>query len=360
MIRFILFFIFLLFSIESFTKQPDFVLVIDPGHGGKDPGALGSSKKFLNEKDIVLEISLKLKSLILENIRNVSVFLTRDKDEFIPLDKRSELANKLKANLFISIHCNSRFNRNSVTRQYGAETYVMGIHKNEENLEVAKKENSVITLEENYNTKYQGFDPNSPESIIGMTFLQSAFLDNSLHFSSYIQSEFEKIGRKDNGVKQAGFYVISFNSMPSVLIEIGYISDKEEEKFLNSDIGKRQITYSIFKAFKEYKKKFDEKRTNENNIIKDISKQDITYRLQIMATSKKVNKSNKIFKDFETIEEYKDGNIFKYIVGNEKEPDDIFKLKEIIESKGYKNPFIVIFRNGKKLNREESKQYLDL
>ncbi|MFC2175703.1 N-acetylmuramoyl-L-alanine amidase [Bacteroidota bacterium] len=226
-------------------------IVIDAGHGGKDPGNLGTGRYAAREKNIALDVVLKLGGYIKEQFPEIKVIYTRDKDVFIGLNERAIIANKAKADLFISVHCNA-FSKEASS---GVETFVLGLHRNEENLQVAKTENSAIFLEDDYKTKYEGFDPNSVESIIALTMMQSAFLQQSLSFSSYIQTQFkERVGRKDRGVKQAGFLVLRKTTMPSVLIELGFLTNTKEEDFLNSEQGKVYMASAIFRGFKDYKK----------------------------------------------------------------------------------------------------------
>lgn len=230
-------------------------VVIDPGHGGKDPGAIGS---FSKEKDIVLAVSLKLAELIQEKHPDVKVILTREDDRFIELYQRASIANKAKADLFISVHANS----NKKKDPSGVEFYVLGLHKSEENLEVAKKENAVVNLEGNVTENY-GFDPNSAEGNIIMTMKQSLFLDNSIHFAKKIENEFKNDDNQSiRGTKQAGFLVLYQTAMPSCLLEIGFISNSEEEEYMNSKLGQVNIATKIANAFTEYKRKFEGKNAD--------------------------------------------------------------------------------------------------
>lgn len=221
-------------------------VVIDAGHGGKDPGTHGTD---LKEKDVVLKIALKLGEYIEKNYPEVKVIYTRKTDKFIELKERAAIANKNKAELFISIHANAI--SNSTT--FGTETWVMGLHKSEANLTVAKRENSVILKEDNYEEKYQGFD-NTPESYIMMSLTQSAYLESSVKFADKIEKQFKsKAGRNSRGVKQAGFIVLYETSTPSVLVEVGFLTNAKEEKFLGTAEGQDLIASGIYRAFKEYK-----------------------------------------------------------------------------------------------------------
>jgi len=225
-------------------------VVIDAGHGGKDPGNLGTGRYKAREKDISLDVALRVGGYIKKEFSQIKVIYTRSTDVFIGLNERADIANKAKADLFISIHCNAFTKLSS----HGVETYALGLHRNKENLQVAMKENSSITMEDDYKTKYEGFDPNSAESIIALTIMQSAFLQQSLSLSSYIQKQFrERVGRTDRGVKQAGFLVLRKTTMPSVLVELGFLTNEEEEDFLNSENGKAYMSSAIFRGFKEYK-----------------------------------------------------------------------------------------------------------
>lgn len=223
------------------------VVVIDAGHGGKDPG---NSGKHAKEKDIALKISLKLGQYIEKNMPDVKVIYTRKDDRYLALDERAEIANKHRADLFICIHANSH----TTSKAYGTETFAMGMHVDDRNLEVAKRENSVILMDENYKERYEGFDPNSPESYILFTLTQSAYQESSLSFAKKVEAQFKnKVGRFSRGVKQAGFVVLWRTTMPSVLIEAGFLSNSEEEKFLMTENGQDLMASGIYRAFKEYK-----------------------------------------------------------------------------------------------------------
>ncbi|QEC53688.1 N-acetylmuramoyl-L-alanine amidase [Anseongella ginsenosidimutans] len=221
-------------------------VVLDAGHGGHDPGTNWAG---VYEKHIALSITLKVGKLIKENMPDVKVIYTRDDDTFVELYERANIANRAHADLFISIHCNA----NNSTSPYGSETYTLGLHRTEDNFEVAKRENQVIYLEENYKENYHGFDPNSPESYIIFSLYQSQNMANSISLAARIQQEFKSAGRHNRGVKQAGFLVIRETSMPSVLVETGFVSNANERKFLNSYEGQMKMARSIYNAFKSYK-----------------------------------------------------------------------------------------------------------
>jgi N-acetylmuramoyl-L-alanine amidase len=239
-----------LLNSSSATIGPEFkldVVVIDAGHGGKDTGTVGKKMK---EKDVALKIALRVGSYIEKNIPGVKVIYTRKDDRFIELEDRAEIANKAKADLFICIHANANKNAKAL----GTETYVMGLHKDEGNLEVAMRENSVILQEENHEERYEGFDPKSTESYILMSISQSAYLESSISFAHKVETQFKgRAGRVSRGVKQAGFWVLWRTAMPSVLIETGFLSNGGEEQFLASENGQELIASGIYRAFKDYK-----------------------------------------------------------------------------------------------------------
>jgi len=227
------------------------VVVIDAGHGGRDPGTNG---KYAKEKDVALKIALKLGYYIQKNFPDVKVIYTRKDDRYLALDERADIANKNKADLFICIHANAIVSANA----WGTETYVMGLHKEQGNMEVATRENAVITLDENYEERYEGFDPNSPESYILFSLTQSAYKESSLMFAQKIEEQFKtKAGRYSRGVKQAGFWVLWRTAMPSVLIETGFLSNSKEETFLSSANGQDLLASGIYRAFRDYKSQIE-------------------------------------------------------------------------------------------------------
>ena len=228
-------------------------IVIDAGHGGKDPGTIGT---FSKEKDVALKIALDLGRIIKENLKDVQVIYTRQTDNFVELENRASIANKDGADLFISIHCNAvKQNKDNI---HGTMTFVMGLGQAEGNLEVAKRENSVILLEDNYKERYAGFDPNSKESYILFSNYQNAYLDNSINFAGKVENQFAKrVGRSSHGVKQANLWVLWRTAMPSVLIEVGFLSNPKEERYLNDDLGQVYLASAIFRAFRDYKNELE-------------------------------------------------------------------------------------------------------
>jgi N-acetylmuramoyl-L-alanine amidase len=246
--------VFCSFTFKSDAEGGIRVVVIDAGHGGKDTGARG---KISREKDIVLDITLELARKIKTEMPDVKVVLTRASDKFVELNERSNIANRRKADLFISIHCNSL--PKNKTSPAGTETFVMGLHKTNENLEVAKRENASILLEKNYEEKYKGFNPNSPLAYIMLANRQNAYIASSLSFAGKIERQFKKhADRNSRGVKQAGFMVLWQTAMPSVLVEAGFLSHSQEEKYLNSEEGQDEIAEAIFRAFKQYKEEVED------------------------------------------------------------------------------------------------------
>jgi N-acetylmuramoyl-L-alanine amidase len=334
-----------LVSSEETEKYKIKTVVIDPGHGGIDPGALG--KKSL-EKDIVLSVAKKLGKYIEEYFDDVQVIFTRKSDKFIELHKRADIANKNKADLFISLHANSNRNRNA----YGTETYAMGLHTDEQNLEVAKLENSVITFESDYTTKYEGYDPNSAESFIIFSLMQNTYLEQSLEFASFVQDQFrERAKRADRGVKQAGFLVLWKTTMPSVLVEIGYISNPNEEKFLNSDQGQDYVASAIFRAFRDYKASIESK-SDFSKIITS-NEEEIKFKVQISSSRKQIPLDSDFFKNMENVEEIKVNKMFKYVVGDETNYKDITEYREKIKM-NFPDAFIIALKNGKIITLKEA------
>lgn len=356
------------FSSES-QKEGISVVVIDPGHGGRDLGAAFGNAV---EKNIVLDIALKLGTTIKDNYPDIKVVYTRTSDTFIPLYKRAEIANNNEADLFISIHVNS-VNARSVQ---GTETFVLGLHRNDDNLEVAKKENAVILLEDDYNTTYEGFDPNLPESYIMFETMQEEFQGQSVMLASSIQNEFRDYAKRlDRSVKMAGFLVLRETTMPSVLIETGFISHNGERQYLTSEAGRTRLAYSIFRAFREYKSDIEQRSSfhlvtqNETEIANNTgvntnsspselplaqsrshnapeNSDEIFYSVQIMALTRKIEATPANFKAEENIFRVEGQNLNRYFSGNFKSIKEAEQEQSRICTK-YPNAFVVAFKNNK-------------
>lgn len=361
--------LFIAITCTGYGFAKNFVVVIDPGHGGKDVGAVGNKAK---EKDINLGVALKLGDLIDSEYDDIEVVYTRDDDTFISLQERAEIANKAHGDLFISIHTNS-VDRRSKNRKtvHGAATYTLGLHRSDENLAVAKRENSVIELEDDYSVKYQGFDPNSTESYIIFELSQNKHLEQSVDFASLVQNHFGKAGRKDNGVRQAGFWVLAKTSMPAVLIELDFICNPTQEKYLSSSSGQKELANAIFDAFREYKAasdyyslgnggKMKDDKSHKHKVKdtvrkKEVKKDDnsysgIIYKIQFLTSSKKLSGKSAFFKklDSRKIDSYKENGIYKYTYGatSDKKEAAII-LKEV--RKKHPEAFIVEFKDGKRI-----------
>jgi N-acetylmuramoyl-L-alanine amidase len=326
-------------------------IVIDAGHGGKDSGAIG---KYAKEKDVVLAVALKLGNYIEKYLPDVEVIYTRKTDVFVPLSERAKIANKADANLFISIHANYISN----PRISGTETFALGLHRTDDNLEVAKKENAVIVLEEDYTTTYENFDPNLAESYIIFELYQNIYLDQSLEMAKLVQEQFkQRVGRRDRGVKQAGFLVLREIAMPGILVELGFISHSNEEKYMSSNDGQALLASGIFRAFRDYKTGFEAK----NNLdIQDLaaSKQSgsgIVYRIQVASSKQKIKEDAFLFKKFDDVFEYHDGKYFKYAVEQARSFKEIAaKIGDI--QKVVKDCFVIAFENGKRIPLGEARK----
>ena len=292
-------------------------------------------------KDIALSIVLKVGKL-LSNEKDINVIYTRKTDVFVDLFKRGKIANNADADLFVSVHCNAH-NSNA----YGSETYVLGIHRNKTNMEVAKAENEVIYLEDNYEKHYEGFDPNSPESLIGLTLIQEDYLDQSILLADYVQGNFtNQLKRKNRGVKQAGFIVLHQTYMPSILIETGFITNKKEGDYLNSKKGQDQISKSIAQAILKYKSQL-EFNVGEQ-ITADIPEENKTlnqtvYKIQIAASSRKVKTSAKNFKGLKDVTVQKNGEIYRYFYSQTTDFKKAQQLKKEAVESGFKDAIIKRF-----------------
>jgi N-acetylmuramoyl-L-alanine amidase len=331
-------------------------VVIDAGHGGKDPGAVGAHSR---EKDIALAIALKTGEYIEKYLPDVEVIYTRKTDVFVELHKRASIANDKKASLFISIHCNAAKN----TSASGTETYVMGLHKSEANLEVAKLENAAILNEENFADMYEGFDPRQDEDYITLTMFQDAFLEQSTMLADEIQRQFrERVKRKDRGVFQAGFIVLYRTTMPGVLIETGFISNPDDERFLMSADGQAYLASAIFRSFKFYKEEMERKDNKAQQVVKDYVKEpevvkppDVFFRVQFTSSKKKMVFDPKKYKDMPDIREYRQDGWYKYSTGNFRSYDEVLKHQKFVrETKKYKDAFIICFKEDERISLEKA------
>lgn len=375
-----------------------FTLVIDAGHGGSDAGAKGAISK---EKDINLKVALAFGRLVQENCPDVKLVYTRKTDVFIPLHERANIANRNKANLFISIHTNA-LPKGRISR--GLETYTLGMHRAGDNFDVAKRENAVILYEKDYKEKYEGFNPNSSESYIMFEFLQDKNMANSVELAKFVQKRTcASAQRQNKGVKQAGFLVLRETSMPSCLIELGFISTPDEERFLNSDQGVKSLAFGIFQAFCEYRAKYDksvtvpfkatqyeefaaprkDKDSDARKAIKteeapkpvpvDDSKTrmmdgqqpdeepqkpqtDYTapvFKVQIVASDVQLKKSSPQLKGMADVQCYQENGMYKYTVGESENPNEILRLRKTLLDK-FPQAFVIAFRDGAKMNVNEA------
>lgn len=374
----------------------DFVVVIDAGHGGHDPGAIGKISK---EKNINLKVALKLGNLIKQNCNDVKVVYTRSKDVFIPLDRRAEIANNAKADLFISIHTNALANNRTAK---GASTWTLGLAKSDANLEVAKRENSVILYEDDYKTRYAGFNPNSAESYIIFEFMQDKYMEQSVHLASLVQKQFRHhCKRVDRGVHQAGFLVLKASAMPSILVELGFISTPEEERYLNTEEGSSTLAKGIYRAFLSYKREHEIRLTgssrtalpnddevtdtevaqidgteSENKKPQNTPRTDklvteaktqrpivvesttndseITFKIQILTSSRPLSKNDKRLKGLKDVDYYKENGLYKYTYGASSDYNKVLRTRRNTVTPLFKDAFIIAFRNGEKMNINEA------
>ena len=343
------------------ASEKNWVIVIDPGHGGKDPGALGANSK---EKNIALSIALKTGEYLEQNIENVKVLYTRKTDVFMDLRDRPQFANQNNADLFISIHANW-ISKNSIK---GTETWIMGPAQNEQNLEVAMKENEVILLEDDFSTKYEGFDPKSTESYIMFTVMQNAFQKQSTMLASSIQSQFKnRAGRIDRGVKQAGFWVLYMTTMPSVLIETGFITNTEEEGYLNSKEGQDYLASAIFRATRDYINEVDKKsnistlkETAETATLTDslvtekgTENDELKFMVQINSSARKKEVKPENFRGLTEVTEIASDNRFRYATGSFKEYSEAVKYRKIILNI-YPDAFVIAVKDNKILPLQDA------
>ena len=402
--------VFALTSFHTFKNQNQKYtitkIVIDPGHGGNDPGCIGKKSK---EKNIALDIALKLGNYIKNNLKDVEVIYTRSDDSFVELYKRAKIANENKADLFISIHCNA----SPKSDPYGVESYVMGINKIEGNLEIASKENASILMESDYQKQYEGFDPdkgfdpNSPEFMISYNLYQKTYSEQSLDIASKVQKHLSgDMKRFNRGVKQAGFLVLWRTTMPSILIETGFLSNPTEEEYLITEKGRSNIAFGIYKAFKEYKCKIEgveytvseneasiekqnsrtkngeqpteekENPKNSHSNIKEIKQadslqtkdieskkidissetniKDVVFKVQFATSPDKKLLNSPAAKDLQNIDFYQHDGVYKFTVGKENDLDKAIDLQNKMRSKGYKDAFVVAFYNGNRISVKDA------
>ena len=377
--------IILIISGQSNLNNDDYrmdTIVIDPGHGGKDPGTTGI---YTNEKDIVLSIALKLGEYIETRLANVKVIYTRTTDEYVPLHERANIANSHNADLYISIHANGMPGKEAA---YGTETFVLGLHRAEENFEVAKRENSVILLEDDYSTRYEGFDPNSPETYIMLALMQKVYFGHSINFAKYVQDQFrERAQRKDRGVKQQGFLVLAQSAMPAVLVEVGFLTNPEEEQYLMSEAGQDYLASAIFRAFREYKNTIESRNiitqlnnsgglhyydslsyesyedeainpdTKENPDSDSDSTQyisykivkrnpDIFFKVQITASIHRIPLNSDVFENFSEIQEFYISDIYKYAVGKKQTYEEIVEYSKSVKTR-FPDAFVIAVKEDK-------------
>jgi N-acetylmuramoyl-L-alanine amidase len=381
-IKIVLILLFLFSAVNIFPQSnTKFIVILDAGHGGKDPG---NSYHGFVEKEIALKTTLKLEKL-LEKEGGIQVIHTRKSDVFIELKDRPKKANSLDANLFISIHCNSV--KNPVP--FGTETFVMGLARSKGNLEIAKQENSVILLEKDYKQTYKGFDPKNPETLIGLKILQEDYLDRSINLASKIENNFKnKVHRKSRGIKQTPLWVLDAAYMPSVLIELGFLSNNEEGIFLNSNVGQNKMAQAIATAIIAYKKEYfgtqsdntfqdtSSKKITENstknnlkrtksklNIDKSVSPRsetktqnsDVVFKVQFAAGNKNIELNPSNFKGLKNVSvRTNNGSFYKYAYGATTDYSLAKQNLKEVKSKGYSSAYIIAFRNGKNISVEEA------
>jgi N-acetylmuramoyl-L-alanine amidase len=371
---------------EMYGQQKKFVLVLDAGHGGRDAGAVG---RISQEKNINLSVAKLVGSMIESNLNDVKVVYTRKTDVFLPLEERAQIANNNHADMFISIHTNAAKSKSA----YGAETFVLGLAKTKANLDVAMAENSVILLEDDYQTRYRGFDPNSVDSYIMFEFMMDKYLESSVLFATEIQKQFTGYAKRlDRGVRQAGFWVLHRTASPSVLIELGFISNYNEELYLASERGQQELAKAIYNAFVLYKRDHDKKlgynsksspnvpvfervvqepvgtdtaagvvsqlATEPENVSSQGSEAPKNsaapvFKLQIRASDKELKTNSPEFKGLKNVVMFREAGMYKYTVGNDTDLRKIQQLKRDLQSK-FPDAFIIAFHGDKKISVNEA------
>jgi N-acetylmuramoyl-L-alanine amidase len=378
--------VFFLIPFCSFAQKGEKIqtIVIDAGHGGKDTGALG---RLSTEKSINLSVALKFGAYIEENLPDVKVIYTRTTDKFVELSERAAIANRNNADVFISIHCNST---DGITSVDGAETFVMGESKNEANLNVAKKENSAILLESNTKA-YDNFDPNSTEAYIIFSLNQSIYQSQSLSLADKVQKQFtKKVGRHDRGVQQAGFLVLWKTSMPSILVELGFINNMKEEQFLKSEKGQTQMALALYRAFEEYKREFESEnhvskkpettdkpkatekpkaadkpvateKTNTTDKSESTNKPasvsgEVYFSVQFSTLNRKVPVTDKAFKGIKEVEVYESNGAYRYVSGHFQTKSEAVARQTEVRNLGFTDAFIIAFKDGKRVSVKEAEE----
>ena len=370
-------------------------VVIDPGHGGKDSGALGAISK---EKDLNLTVALLAGDYIKKNCPDVKVIYTRERDVFVTLNERAAIANRNNADVFISIHCNST--SSNAAAAVGAETFVLGEHKNAANLEVAKNENSAILYEEDADEQYGNFNLNSPEAYIALSLFQKEYLNQSLQLAANVQEQFTKrVGRKDRGVQQAGFLVLWKTAMPSILIELGFISNAKEERFLASEDGQTYMASAIYRAFRDFKATYEgenmgpstqsasqpkpEVKTEEKQETQPVAKTetkpetkqetkpeekkdkpstggkpDVVFKVQFTICDTPVSVKDKSFANIKEVEMYEYNGTYRYTSGHFHTKEEAFARQKEIQKQGYPDAWIVCFVDGERVSMKEAEKAL--
>ena len=340
---------------KASAQDKPFIVVLDAGHGGHDSGNRGNG---YYEKKIALNIALKVGAQ-LDKISGIKVIYTRKKDVYVDLIERANIANKADADLFVSIHCDAF----TSSRAFGAGTFVLGLHENERNFKVAQKENSVIFLEENYEQKYDGFDPNDPESVISLILMQETYLDQSIAAASTIQKSFvNNLKRKDRTVKQAGFIVLKYTYMPSVLVETGFLTNSSEGAFLNSSKGQNQMANAISKAIINYKNLLQAGVQREAITVKNKSSQseplrlnpDLIFKVQIAASKNRIAAKGFNFKGLSPISREKSAKLYRYFYESSTSYEEAQQHLKTAKSKGYTNAFVVAYEGNKKISISEA------
>lgn len=366
-------------------------VVIDPGHGGKDTGALGAISK---EKDLNLTVALLAGDYIKKNLPDVNVIYTRERDVFVGLNERAMIANRNNADVFISIHCNSTDSKSASVM--GAETFVLGEHKNAANLQVAKNENSAILYEEDASEQYGDFDLNSPEAYIALSLFQQEYLNQSLQLAANVQEQFSKrVGRKDRGVQQAGFLVLWKTAMPSILIELGFISNAAEERFLASESGQIYMASAIYRAFRDFKMSFEGENsamrkveTEETVTIEEPSpaveekpiteekpivvetpvvvekpvveeKPTVSFKVQFFISDTKVSANDKRIANIKDVDYYEYNGSYRYTSGNFRSKEEAFARQKEVQKQGYPDAWVVCFINGERVSMREAEDALE-